>query len=100
MSPDTPEQHALLFPKLNDTHVVELRRRSILRQTKRAEVLFDRETARPGVFIVLSGSIEIVGVANGEQAVLSVLGPGEFTGELTQLSGPQKSRFVPRAGGR
>jgi thioredoxin reductase (NADPH) len=87
MSPDTPEQHALLFPKLNDTHVVELRRRSILRQTKRAEVLFDRETARPGVLIVLSGSIEIVGVANGEQAVLSVLGPGEFTGELTQLSG-------------
>ena len=86
MSPDTPEQHALLFPKLSDTHLAEMRRTSILRQTVRAEILFDRETQRPGVFIVISGSIEIVGVVNSKEAVLSVLGPGEFTGELTQLS--------------
>ena len=86
MSPDTPEQHALLFPKLSDAHLAEMRRTSIVRQTKRAEILFDRETQRPGVFIVISGSIEIVGVVNSTEAVLSVLGPGEFTGELTQLS--------------
>ncbi|HXM98986.1 MAG TPA: FAD-dependent oxidoreductase [Candidatus Dormibacteraeota bacterium] len=87
MLPVTPEQHAMLFPKLNDMHIVEMRRRGIVRQTIRSEILFDRETQRPGIFIVLSGSIAIVGVASGEEAELSVLGPGEFTGELTQLTG-------------
>ena len=84
MLPVTPEQHAVLFPKLNHTHIVEMRRKGIVRQTTRSEILFDRETQRPGVFIVLSGSIAIVGAASGEEAVLSVLGPGEFTGELTR----------------
>jgi thioredoxin reductase (NADPH) len=86
MSPDTPERHALLFPKLNDDQLAEMRRRGIVRQTHLGEILFDRETERPGVFIVMSGSVELVGVSNEQQGVLSVLGTAEFTGELTQLS--------------
>ncbi len=57
------------------------------RRTVATEILFDRETQEHGLFIVLSGSVELVGVANGQEAVLSELAPGEFTGELTQLSG-------------
>ncbi len=87
MLPDTPEQHAILFPRLSEGQLSELRGRGILRTTLASEVLFDRETQRPGIFIVLSGSVELVGVANGQEAVLSQLAPGEFTGELTQLSG-------------
>jgi thioredoxin reductase (NADPH) len=87
MLPDTPEQHAILFPRLTEAHLSELRQRGILKKTLPSEVLFDRETERPGIFIVLSGSIELVGEANGQVAVLAELKPGEFTGELTQLSG-------------
>src|SRR3974377_217337 len=87
MLPDTPEQHAILFPRLNEVHLSELRQRGILRRTLASEVLCDRKTERPGIFIVLSGSIELIGEANGRVAVLAELMPGEFTGELTQLSG-------------
>ncbi|MCU1323483.1 MAG: Thioredoxin reductase [Acidobacteriaceae bacterium] len=87
MSPDTPEQHAILFPRLNEAHLAELQRHGVLRPTVASEILFDRETQRHGIFIVRSGSIELLGVANGQEAVLSELAPGEFTGELTQLSG-------------
>ena len=38
MSPDTPEQHALLFPKLSDTYLAGMRRMSIVRQTRRGEM--------------------------------------------------------------
>ncbi len=36
---------------------------------------------------MLSGSIEIAGVANGNATLLRVLGQGTFTGEVNQLSG-------------
>ncbi len=87
MSPDTPEQHAILFPRLTQAHLTLLRQRGVSRRTVATEILFDRETQEHGLFIVLSGSVELVGVANGQEAVLSELAPGEFTGELTQLSG-------------
>ena len=37
-----------------------------------------------------------MGVSNGVESVLSVLGPGEFTGEVTQLSG-RRSLVLCRA---
>ncbi len=87
MLTDTPEQHAILFPRLGESNLSLLRSRGTVRKTSASEVLFDRETPRPGVFVVLSGTIALVGTANGQPGVLSVLAPGEFTGELTQLSG-------------
>jgi thioredoxin reductase (NADPH) len=83
--PETPEQHALRFPKLTDAQVAQLAASSARRRVKAREILFDLGSADHGVFIVLTGSIEIVGVSNGVESVLSVLGPGEFTGEVTQL---------------
>src|SRR5205823_4373594 len=34
-----------------------------------------------------SGSVEVIGVANGKEEILGELTAGEFTGEVTQLSG-------------
>jgi len=96
VSPETPEQHALRFPKLTDAQVSQLAASSARRQVKAREILFDLGSADHGVFIVLTGSIEIVGVSNGVESVLSVLGPGEFTGEVTQLSG-RRSLVLCRA---
>jgi thioredoxin reductase (NADPH) len=96
MSPETPEQHALRFPKLTDAQISQLATSSARRQVKAHEILFDQGTADHGVFIVLTGSIELVGVSNGDETVLSVLSPGEFTGEVTQLSG-RRSLVLCRA---
>ncbi len=96
MSPETPEQHALRFPKLTDAQVSQLAASSVQRRVNAREILFDQGSADHGVFIVLTGSIEIVGVSNGVETVLSVLRPREFTGEVTQLSG-RRSLVLCRA---
>jgi thioredoxin reductase (NADPH) len=84
---ETLEQHALRFPKLTDAQIGHLRTSSKARLANPREILFNQETAAPGIFVVLTGSVEIVGVSNGVESILSVLGPAEFTGEVSQLSG-------------
>ena len=96
VSPETPEQHALRFPKLTDAQVTQLAASRATRHVTTREILFDQETPDHGVFIVLSGSIEVLGLSAGVESVLSVLGPGEFTGEVTQLSG-RRSLVLCRA---
>ena len=78
---ETLEQHALRFPKLTDAQIVHLRTVGKPRIANQSEILFNQETAGPGIFVVLTGSVEIVGVSNGVESILSVLGPAEFTGE-------------------
>ena len=95
-SPDTPEQHALLFPKLNAAQIDQLTASSVPRHVNPGEILFDQGSYEHGIFVVLDGSIEVVGVVNGVESVLSVLGPGEFTGEVNQLSG-RRSLVLGRA---
>ncbi len=85
--PETPEQHASRFPKLTDAQISQLKGVSRPRHVNQGEVLFDQDSGDHGSFIVLTGSIEIIGVSNGVESILSILGPGEFTGEITQLSG-------------
>lgn len=82
-----PDQHALLFPKLSDAQMSALAQSSVRREVHSHEILFDGGSSDHGIFIVVRGSIEIVGVSNGIESILSVLGPGEFTGEVAQLSG-------------
>ena len=84
---ETLEQHTLRFPKLTDAQIGHLRTSSKARLANPREILFNQETAAPGIFVVLTGSVEIVGVSNGVESILSVLGPAEFTGEVSQLSG-------------
>jgi thioredoxin reductase (NADPH) len=84
---ETPEQHASLFPTLNDAQIEQIRASAQPRQTQAGEHLFEQGSSDHGVFIVLEGSIEIVGVVNAVESVLTVVGPHEFTGEVNQLSG-------------
>jgi thioredoxin reductase (NADPH) len=94
--PETPEQHALRFPKLTDAQIAQLGASSKPRHVNKSDILFNQESADHGVFVVLTGSVQIIGVSNGVESILSVLGPGEFTGEVTQLSG-RRSLVLCRA---
>ncbi len=87
IAPETPEEHALRFPKLTAGQISQLAASSTQRQAAAGDILYDLGSTDHGVFIVQSGSIEIVGISSEGEAVLAVLGPGEFTGELNQLSG-------------
>src|SRR5580700_8400714 len=85
--PETAEQLEAMFPKLDDAQVARLADFGRQRRAAADEILFDLGDADHGVFVVLSGRIEVANVSNGEESVLRSLGRGEFTGELTLLSG-------------
>ena len=57
------------------------------RVVEAGEIVFDRGDEHHGIFILLSGSLEILGVSGNAETVLRVLERGAFTGELNQLSG-------------
>jgi thioredoxin reductase (NADPH) len=84
---ETPEQIDAMFPALNDEQIARLRSFGSERQARPGDLLFDQGDANHGVFVVLSGSIEIEGVANHHETPIRVLGPRTFTGEVSQLSG-------------
>ncbi|HEY1496561.1 MAG TPA: FAD-dependent oxidoreductase [Candidatus Solibacter sp.] len=87
LPPETPEQHALRFPKLSAAQITQLEPFGTPRRANAGEVVFDVGSADHGVFVVQSGSLEIIGVTNGVETVVAVLEPGEFTGEISLLSG-------------
>jgi thioredoxin reductase (NADPH) len=76
-----------MFPKLDDAQMARLRAFGELRHAQPGEILFDQGDVGHGVFIVLDGSIEIDSVSNGAANPISLLGPGTFTGEVSQISG-------------
>jgi thioredoxin reductase (NADPH) len=76
-----------MFPKLDAAQIERLRSFGRERHAQPEEILFDRGDSAHGVFVVLSGAIELLGVSNGDYSLLRVLGPGTFTGEVNQLSG-------------
>jgi len=84
---ETPEQLDTMFPRLDDAQIARLVPLGEQRKAAPGELLFDQGDVTHGVFIVIDGSIEVVEVSSGGEAVLRVLGPGTFTGEVNQLSG-------------
>ncbi|MGH9686890.1 MAG: FAD-dependent oxidoreductase [Candidatus Acidiferrales bacterium] len=75
------------FPKLTPAQIDRIRQIAKLRHVRASDILFEPGDTNVPFFVLLSGAIEIVqpGI-NGERQV-ATHGPGEFTGELTMISG-------------
>lgn len=76
-----------MFPRLDEAQIERLASIGARRHVEPGEIVFDLGNEDHGMFVVLSGSIEIVSVSHEEEAVLRVLERGQFTGEVNQLSG-------------
>ncbi len=74
-----------ILPKLDASSLERLEAFGHRRSTTAGEVLFEPGEADVGVFVVIDGQIEIVNPNNGEIMVRHE--PGEFTGEVNQLTG-------------
>jgi len=85
--PETPEQLEAMFPRLDDVQIARLMPFGERRKAAPGEVLYDQGDVTHGVFIVIEGSLEVVGVSAAGETVLRVFERGTFTGELNQLSG-------------
>lgn len=75
------------FPVLTAAQISRVRAGGKLRRVEKGEILFEPGDTNVPFFVLLSGSMEIVQPdLKGEEPVAKH-GPGEFTGEMTMMSG-------------
>ena len=84
---DITSQDDRRFPVLSDEQIGRLAAVGEERSYQAGELIYDQGDAHHGVFVVLSGVAEIVGIARGEEFALAKMTRGQFTGEANQIMG-------------
>ena len=85
-----------IFPKLTDEQISRMQERGHLRSVKLGEVLVEQGDSNVPFFVVVSGEIEILRPSGDIETLITVHGPGQFTGEINMLSG-RRALFRARA---
>jgi thioredoxin reductase (NADPH) len=83
----SPEQIEARFPKLDPIQIAGLAGFGQQRTAQVHEVILERGDRHHGIFVVLSGRVEVLRVSAEGDTVLHVLDRGEFTGDVNLLSG-------------
>jgi thioredoxin reductase (NADPH) len=85
------------FPKLTPEQVARVAVHGRVRRVESGEELVKVGALIPLFFIITSGSIEVVQPDENGERTVRVIGPGEFTGEISMLSG-RRSLVTLRVG--
>jgi CRP/FNR family transcriptional regulator, cyclic AMP receptor protein len=84
-----------LFKRVDEGALRELARQLRRRRFRRNEVIFHQGDPGDSLHVVTSGSVKIVlPSAEGEEAIIATLRPGDFFGELSLLDGASRSATV------
>ena len=75
------------FPKLTAEQIERVAVHGRMRRVERGEVLVAAGKPAPKFFVVSTGSIEAVNLTSAVEATVTTLRAGQFTGEVTMLSG-------------
>ena len=85
--PSVLDARTQAFPVLHQAQIDRIRPSGRVRNVERGEILFEpNDTAIP-FFVLLSGRMEIVQPNFGGERQIATHGPGEFTGEISMISG-------------
>ena len=76
-----------IFPVLTTAQINRILPLGKVRRAEAGEILFEPDQTDIPFFVVLSGSLEIVQPYLSEERPVVTHNPGEFTGELTMISG-------------
>jgi thioredoxin reductase (NADPH) len=76
-----------VFPVLNPEQIARVATRGRVRHVEPGEVLAAAGTQAGSIFVVTSGSIELVRQVGGAPETIGALTAGQFTGELSTLAG-------------
>ena len=76
-----------MFPKLTPAQVARIAARGHKREIHQGELLVEQATTELPFFVVLSGEIEAVRPTGREETFVTAVGPNQFTGEVTILTG-------------
>ncbi len=84
-----------IFTGLDRKHIAQLSRIMVPRTFKTGDVIIKEGDQGAGVFVIISGQVEVVGGAQkASPTVLNTLGPGDFFGEMALFEGFPRSATV------
>src|SRR6266852_4603826 len=76
-----------IFPTLKPEQIGRAAAHGHVRQVRDGEILVEAGQRNVPFFIVKTGHVEIVRPPGTDEHVVALLGPGQFTGETSMLSG-------------
>jgi thioredoxin reductase (NADPH) len=86
MSDPYVDRRHQMFPRLTPTQVERISALGERRRVRAGEVLFELGEQNTRFFVVIDGAVEIARPVDGHEELITVIGPGEFTGEINMLS--------------
>src|SRR5205807_9912630 len=82
-----PSRLDLMFPTLTPAQIARVAAHGHVRPVARGEVLIEQGQSLIPFFVIIEGEVEIVRPGGAAETLVAVHGPGQFTGEVTMLSG-------------
>ena len=76
-----------VFPTLTQPQIKRLRLRGHVRPVRRGEVLIEAGDETVPFFVVVAGQIEMIQPSKTQEKIVARHGPGQFTGEISHLTG-------------
>lgn len=84
-----------LFSELGDDELVEIWKLVQIRSYKKSNIILFEEDPGDSLFIIKEGKVKITRLSEeGKEVILSILGEGEFFGEMSLLDGESRSANV------
>ncbi|MFZ0741750.1 MAG: FAD-dependent oxidoreductase, partial [Nitrososphaeraceae archaeon] len=85
--PLTKSRREQIFPKLTPVQISRIELHGRIRSVQSGEVLLEQGERSVPFFVVIAGEVEILRPLGDRETLVTVHGPGEFTGEVNMLSG-------------
>ncbi|MGB6199890.1 MAG: FAD-dependent oxidoreductase [Candidatus Acidiferrales bacterium] len=85
--PSALDAHTQAFPVLTSAQIARVRSVAKSRRVEKGEILFDVGDTHVPFFVLLSGKMEIVQPGFTAEGPVATHAAGEFTGEMTMISG-------------
>ncbi|HEY8795899.1 MAG TPA: FAD-dependent oxidoreductase [Gemmatimonadaceae bacterium] len=82
-----PSEQEIAFPVLGDAELSALKRRGHPRTVRAGDILFAEGDSNFCFYVVVEGAIAIVEHSSGEERLVRMHLPGEFTGDVDMLTG-------------
>jgi thioredoxin reductase (NADPH) len=76
-----------IFPKLTPAQIGRIAAHGRTRSVQPGDVLIEQGDTSVPFFVVITGEVEIMGRYGASETIITVHGPGEFTGDVDMLSG-------------
>jgi thioredoxin reductase (NADPH) len=76
-----------VFPTLTAAQIARVRQHGEIRAMQRGDILVEAGTADVPCFVITAGEVEVIRPSSKLETLVTVHGPGQFTGEATLLSG-------------